>query len=398
MAEEFSRTTARKKVKMPNGNTVNIPVVTKISFIDAAERYQETQYSIDNSAQGQRTIHVDDITPSAEVTGDPLKVERVDTWRVGDAPDRAQETFLSFDNVTGGDTKPPRFTTHLKTHVVRYKNDPDDGNWIDSELIDQFIVLDAVDRGQETVCSLNWPPGTFDNDGKEIVIASLDDPDISDTDNGIDPPWRTDPFQNIIDCNGVGVFIFSNGLAVWGDETLTPFTCSPATAEVSDNEAYQINIKFSGGTFPTSHDANGVPISPSSFSVPSQISCAAWTVAPFGATAEVDSLGYPVIELFGGTALTLPPQYAYLGSGWTQPTFTYTVTHPSSGGSTFCNLAGHLSTHFDSTQSHSGSVTVNSTFTYLSVAYVVLAIKVATPPVFGVHQGIQVLFVPETTT
>jgi hypothetical protein len=42
-------------------------------------------------------------------------------------------------------------------------------------------------------------------------------------------------------------------------------------------------------------------------------------------------------------------------------------------------------------------VVVNSTFTYLSVVYVVLAIKVA-PPVSGVHQGIQVLFVPETTT
>jgi hypothetical protein len=76
--------------------------------------------------------------------------------------------------------------------VVRYKNVDDQHIWIDSELIDELVVLDPADRAQETHYTLNNPQN--DDDAQ----ANPDDPEISDTNNGIDPPWRTDPFQNII--------------------------------------------------------------------------------------------------------------------------------------------------------------------------------------------------------
>jgi hypothetical protein len=188
MAEEFSRTTARKRIYLGT-KFVDVPVITKISFIDPADRYQEWQYSIENSAQGLRLAHVDNV----QGDGANLLVERVDKWVVTDIPDRVQETQLEMDNVTGADSVPPHFSTHLETHVVRYKNPDDSDVWIESELIDKFIVHDPVDRGQDTIFALANPQN--DDDAQ----ANPDDPDISDAGSFIiDPPWRTDPFQNIV--------------------------------------------------------------------------------------------------------------------------------------------------------------------------------------------------------
>ncbi len=186
MPTEVGRKTARKRVKLPGGGEVDVKVVTQISFIDQSDRFQETQYSVDNSSTGNRSVRVDTL-------GSNLHVERIKTWYLFDPTDRAQESQVTFDNLTGHDSTPPHFSAHLKTHVVRYKNDPDDGNYIDSELIDSFAMFDAGDRAQETVYTLNQPQ--TDDEAQ----ADPGDPDISDpSGNEIDPPWRTDPFQNII--------------------------------------------------------------------------------------------------------------------------------------------------------------------------------------------------------
>ncbi len=50
MPEEFSRTTKNKRVVLPSGGTVLIPVITQISFIDPIKQFQEYQYTVDNSA------------------------------------------------------------------------------------------------------------------------------------------------------------------------------------------------------------------------------------------------------------------------------------------------------------------------------------------------------------
>ena len=246
MADETARIVKRKQIELPGGGTVDIPVITQITFRDSVDRGQETQYNIDNSAQAHRDVHVasvaDDGTTNENagtggVTsggGSPasttdLLVERIDLWRVKDPVERSQETFIAPDSKTVAEPPdaPPYFTTHKKTHIVRYINTPDDGASIDSELIDELDVKDPVDRGWQTHYTLSNPPnnanidgitigdtvdGTDDGSGTGTPISQIQvDPtfdDISDTANGIDPPWRLDPFQNIVGYNA--------GLAVLG--------------------------------------------------------------------------------------------------------------------------------------------------------------------------------------
>jgi hypothetical protein len=210
MPQETGRTTKNKKIKLPGGSTVLVPVITEISFIDPVARYQETIYTIDNSGNADRDIHVasvkgDGTTDETGQDTSGLQVERLDLWRVLDIVEGAQETFIGFDSKTVRQPPdaPPYFVTHLKTHVVRYQNDPDDGNFIDSELIDGFSVVDPVQQSQETQYSLPGNPvGTDDGNGHMVVTANSDDPDITDSDNGVDPPWRLDPFQNIVNFSG----------------------------------------------------------------------------------------------------------------------------------------------------------------------------------------------------
>jgi hypothetical protein len=240
MADEIFRKTARKRIKLQNG-TVDVPVIALISFVDPIERYQESQHTIDNSAKSDRDVHVASIPGDGAATdetgqNDGLKVERIDIWRNSDAVERAQETFFAIDNKTiqQPPNAPPYFTTHLSSHVVRYVNTPDDGNWIDSELIDQFSVIDPVDRYQETVFNLanppdNTPDGVIvdqDAQGRTIVAVDPGLSEISDSDNGVDPPWRLDPFQNIVDCSAGApeFFIRFRMLSITGIVTATTDT------------------------------------------------------------------------------------------------------------------------------------------------------------------------------
>jgi hypothetical protein len=197
MPEEYKRTRGRKKIQLPDGQDVYIPVIIGISFIDPVQRYQEYQHTIDNSDQSARTVHVDEVKSETGTTS--IFVERIDGWPIIDAVDRGQETQFAFDNRTGADAAPPHFSTHQKTHVFRYYQDPnnpdDNGPWVDSELIDEIAVIDPIERYQESVYALN-NPARGDSTGQ----ADPSDPDITGS-SGIDPPYRTDPFQNIIGFN-----------------------------------------------------------------------------------------------------------------------------------------------------------------------------------------------------
>lgn len=194
MPVETGRTTKRKRITLPSGGTVDIPVITEITFVDPSDRYQEITFTVDNSAQGGRTVHV--VNLHGDVDGDltqVLPVERIDTWPVLDKIDRGQETQASLDNVTGEDAQPyPHFSTHFVTHNVTYTSSLDNQAAIITELIDELHVLDPIDRGQETrfVLTNNPPAGVY--------TLGTSDANIADTANGIDPPWRTDPFQNIV--------------------------------------------------------------------------------------------------------------------------------------------------------------------------------------------------------
>jgi hypothetical protein len=220
MADEVTRKIKQKKIKLDSG-TVAIPVISQISFIDEADRGWETQYTIDNTTDADRDVHVaivkGDGTTDESGSGDPstgLSVERIDRFRLLDAADRGREIFPEPDSKTVAQPPdaPPYFTTHVKTHVVKYINHPDNGQWIKSELIDQIAFLDTPDRGQETQFTLANPP---DNQGIDGLIFGVDpddssqktiavDPSIEEITSGVggsgsgDKPARTDPFQNIV--------------------------------------------------------------------------------------------------------------------------------------------------------------------------------------------------------
>lgn len=220
MPIDTERRRGRKRVKLPNGEEVQVPVITDISFVDPRQRYQETRYAVDNSLEADREVHVDDVyhvdvdqdgkptseTPTA--SGQPIKVERVDVWKVLDPRQRYQETHSEFDNRTGSDLLPPSFTEHKKTHIYRYYRDPenpdDDGAWIDSELIDEFADVDRRDRYWETSAVLTNPTNAEFRDGDLSGQANQDDPDITNADGGegtADNPLRLDPFQNVVNFN-----------------------------------------------------------------------------------------------------------------------------------------------------------------------------------------------------
>lgn len=236
MPIEFSRTTKNKKILLPNsgtggdGSSILIPIITNISFIDPVRRGQETRFTLDNSAQANRTVHVDDVYPSGDTTQQPLKVERIDKWDDLDIVRRSQERKPLPDNKTGSDRTPPSFITHLKKHVLRYYSDPNNPSdtrpWVDSELIDKFAFVDPVRRYQETA----W---TLVNTDKQ---ADPNDPDITDSNNGVDPPWRTDWFQNIVDW-GPKQQSTQSGLGAPG-VGLTACSCSGGAAGGPDGGVY----------------------------------------------------------------------------------------------------------------------------------------------------------------
>jgi hypothetical protein len=216
------RERARKTITLPSGQTCAIPVITRVSFLN--QNGQETQHYPDNTSTGNREVHTDQVKSSASPSA-TIDVERIDVWKVLDIQQQAQDSEFAFDNKTGGDFLPPSFTAHQKTHVVRYYQDPnnpdDNGTWIDSELIDEFHTLDQ--NGQERQWFLENPAK-----GDSAAQADSGDPDITGSD-GIDPPYRTDPYQNIVDFHDGGApggheiigVVFGMGLVSGGNYNLT---------------------------------------------------------------------------------------------------------------------------------------------------------------------------------
>jgi hypothetical protein len=265
MANEGARIIKRKRIKLPNGDTVDLPVISQITFNDVPERGQDTQYTFDNSTDADRDMHIAFIPGNGQPTdetGDStpdssaaLQVERIDRFRLLDSPDRGQETFPEPDSKTVAQPPdaPPYFTTHAKTHIVKYvkRNDDDtedDNIFIKSELIDQINFLDAPERGQETFYTLANPPlnqeidglrfgadpSDIGNDGNPIATISVD-PTVDEITTGVggsdegDAPVRTDPFQNIVDWSGGGIFVIGAKHFTVVDEV------APATYLVSKN-------------------------------------------------------------------------------------------------------------------------------------------------------------------
>jgi hypothetical protein len=219
MPIETQRVVKRKRIQLPSGSTVDVPVITQITFKDPTDHYWESTYTINNSGQAHRDVHVASIPGNGASTDESggasqdtsqLQVERLEVWRTKDPTDHYWQSAWAFDNKTVAEPPdaPPYFTTHEKTHIVKYINTPDDGNWIKSELIDKYKIKDPTDHYQESEFQLSNPPDNqdingltldTDSDGNPTVAVDPNLPDITDSSNGLDPPWRLDPFQNIVD-------------------------------------------------------------------------------------------------------------------------------------------------------------------------------------------------------
>ncbi len=276
MPTEKNRKLATKTFETDGGD-IKVPVITEITFSDPVKRGQETTYTIDNSAAANRDVHIawiahDPTDPQATENADPsadppsglVAVERIDLWRVKDPVDRGQETFTAPDNKTYNPGGPPFFRTHFKTHIVNYRKDPTDPDetvLIASELIDEFVVRDPVNRGQETHYYLKNP---VDDDEANAQITP-DLPDITDEADGVDPPYRTDPFQNIVKLGGQPLVIFwAYQAEVLGVGTGTgyhfrnifasPGNSPPASVTLPDGR-----VGIVTGTFPTVSDVTFNP-------------------------------------------------------------------------------------------------------------------------------------------
>jgi hypothetical protein len=216
LAVETGRVIKRKHIQLPQGGSVDIPVITQITFLDVVDQGQESEFHLENGSAGKRDVRVASIPGHGGATdesgsGSGLRVERIDTWRVLDVVERGQETDFHPDSKTVKQPPdaPPYFVTHEKTRVVKYINTPDDGNWIKSELIDKWKFGDVVDQGQETEYFLFNPPDNAgikgltlgsDSDGTPTIAV---DPGLDAIGDAVDPV-RTDPFQNIVDFSAAG--------------------------------------------------------------------------------------------------------------------------------------------------------------------------------------------------
>jgi hypothetical protein len=306
MPQEAGRTTKRKRVHTDGDNPdqaatdyVDVAVITKISFI--GRNGQEWEYTVENTSSSKREVHVVELKPSDD-GGDntqKLSVERVDMWpTIGmglsqfDAAaftktePTGQETQNTFDNKTGEDTKPiPHFTAHSKTHVYRYKNPDDEELWVDSELIDEFSMIGP--NGQEEVFTLK-NPAKDDDSGQ----ADPSDPDITDN----DPPWRIDPFQNIVDFNLRSTeFMYAgcvpnaggsgegatggdgrgwpayNGFLIIGQPQSDPASCFSPPGPILDTQVLFMCTCFDGGGL-----VGGVPLNCTLVTIPGATGLTGW--------------------------------------------------------------------------------------------------------------------------
>lgn len=195
MADEVSRQRSVRRITAPGdtGTYIDLKIIDEITFKEQLPPYQEWVLGFKNIPDdAARTVRV------VEVGEDKLRVERIDTLDTTETTGRQQEAIWSFLN----NENPP---VHLETHTKKiYASDgngtvTDTGTWIEVQRIDKIEFVDQQDevRGQEAVWSLSNPDLEDADDDYKNLTSPINDW------NGttINPPWRLDPFQTIVDCS-----------------------------------------------------------------------------------------------------------------------------------------------------------------------------------------------------
>lgn len=211
MAEEVSRTRSVRRITAP-GNTgtyIDLKVTDEITFREERPPYQEWVLGFKNNPDdAARTVRV------VEVGEDKLKVERIDTLDTTETTGIQQEAIWYFLN----NQDPP---VHLKTHKKKiYASDgsgtiTDTGTWIEVQRVDEIEFEDQQDevRGQESIWVLSNPDLEDEDDDYKNLTTPVTDWDGKT----INPPWRLDPFQTIVDCSfsGFMLVLYQNNKIAW---------------------------------------------------------------------------------------------------------------------------------------------------------------------------------------
>jgi hypothetical protein len=203
MATEADRTTSVRGIKNPDDASMFVPlkVIDRISFIDNSDRGQETQWTLNNGSDDNRQVHVKAI--DATDGASKLDAERIDVFSVKDDSDRGQETQYTLDS-----SEPPK---HLASHEATVYSE-DGGSWLKLKRTDKMAVVDK--GGQETILELTWV-----DDDTANPPAPLPPPVTTWDGTDINPPWRIDPFQCIIDVSWGGKYLLvahsGNKIAAW---------------------------------------------------------------------------------------------------------------------------------------------------------------------------------------
>jgi hypothetical protein len=214
----------RLRLRDPNDpdEYVDIPVNLAVALRDAKTGAQLYGLIFDNSENSGRVAH----RRTVENPADPsqrIEVERIDGLILRDAKggDERLHGYLIDNN-----DPPPRTASsdagasHIRTHVVRYcrDNDPEGAPWVDVERIDCLALRDAKTGAQEIALIADWPPAGDPIDDPDDpfkprfceVPQSL--PLVDRQYERINPPWRIDPLQNIVNFSGAPAVEFEPGL------------------------------------------------------------------------------------------------------------------------------------------------------------------------------------------
>lgn len=229
MPDSINRRQSLKKIKDPDDddNFVMIPVTDQITFRDPKSFAQEYVFRFNNTESAGRVAHVRRVkqkigmpTDYTEDDSNYVEVERIDRLGAVDPKSFAQGTGFRFDNRDEPESWPalPGVLDEVEQparyrHVVRYTADNTLAGvpWVDVELIDLFSVKDPKSFGQETIYRITYaergPPIADPDDPYQPTFAFADHdlPTAEEGSTEIDPPYRIDPFQNIVNVSWGGV-------------------------------------------------------------------------------------------------------------------------------------------------------------------------------------------------
>lgn len=211
MATIAPRAISSRFITNPDDSTqgVKLKVIDEISFIDPRRRGQETRFKLVNDPTAGRkvkVVNVGELTTST--TQDKLLVERVLNFGVVDNRRRGQESRFTLLNASDP-------LIHLKTHKTKvYATDAngvkDTDVWVEVQRIDEIQVRDPRQRGQDAIYTLSWK----DKADPEWDYTDVPEPTKDWDGTTINPPWRLDPFQNIVDASWGGalsLFVMYSG-------------------------------------------------------------------------------------------------------------------------------------------------------------------------------------------